>query len=125
MTCGDLGSGGAGGTKREADLTAARARASTQPCKRRIPGPPRSAMPGIVVFLLALVASVLAASTVPAAAAGAVPDGFEDEVVIDDLDFPTTLDWLPDGRVLVAEKSGRLWMYDSVADNNPRLFADL
>ncbi len=82
-------------------------------------------MPGIVVFLLALVASVLAASTVPAAAAGAVPDGFEDEVVIDDLDFPTTLDWLPDGRVLVAEKSGRLWMYDSVADNNPRLFADL
>ncbi len=92
--------------------------------RRSRPSP--TARPSVAVALvLALVVSTLTAVTGPAGAAGVVPDGFEDEIVFDDLDFPTTLDWLSDGRVLVAEKSGRLWMYASTADTSPVLFADL
>ena len=45
--------------------------------------------------------------------------------MVDGRSFPTTMSWLPDGRLLVAEKSGRLWIYDSIADDAPDLFADL
>ena len=80
-------------------------------------------------WILGALAAVLAVAmiTLPndTASAGPVPQGFEDEVVFGDLDFPSTLDWLPDGRILVAEKSGRLWMYDSISDATPTLFADL
>ncbi|HHC08173.1 MAG TPA: hypothetical protein ENK55_05605 [Actinobacteria bacterium] len=71
---------------------------------------------------LGIVAAVVVAG---GTAAAEVTDGFEDEVVITGRSFPTTLDWLPDGRVLVAEKSGRIWLYDDVDDADPTLFADL
>ena len=79
-------------------------------------------MHAVLAFVLA--AAVVFVADAPASAAP-VPEGFEDEVVFSDLDFPSTLNWLPDGRVLVAEKSGRLWMYASINDDSPTLFADL
>ena len=64
---------------------------------------------------------------VPAAAHGAQMEaaGFQDEPVITGLEEPTTFRFSPDGRVFVAEKTGKILVYDSIADKTPTLFADL
>ena len=65
---------------------------------------------------------VLLASAAPARA---LPPGFQDNAVISDLDLPTTVRFSPDGRVFVAEKSGLIKVYSSLADTTPTTFADL
>lgn len=42
----------------------------------------------------------------------ALPPGFEDELVLDGLTEPTHLTQLPDGRMLVLEKQGKVLMFD-------------
>ena len=79
--------------------------------------------------LLALVATAIAllALALPAGA-GAEPtltSGFQDEVVFDGLEQPTNFRFAPDGRVFVAEKPGRIKVFDSLADPTPTVFADL
>lgn len=60
-----------------------------------------------------------------AAAEPALPPGFQDEVVFSGLEQPTNFRFAPDGRVFVAEKPGRILVYDSLSDTTPEVFADL
>jgi glucose/arabinose dehydrogenase len=50
---------------------------------------------------------------------------FVDDVVFSGLNAPTTVRFAADGRVFVAEKSGRLLVFDNLDDPTPSLFADL
>ncbi|MEO3741901.1 PQQ-dependent sugar dehydrogenase [Plantactinospora sp. B5E13] len=62
---------------------------------------------------------------VPPRPAAAIPAGFTQQVVYTGLTRPTKLVFSPDGRVFVAEKSGIVKVFDSLADNTPTVFADL
>ena len=74
------------------------------------------------VCVLALLVVALA----PAAArAVAVPAGFQESVVWSGLTYPTNIEFAPDGRVFVAEKSGVIKVFDSPTDPTPTVFADL
>jgi glucose/arabinose dehydrogenase len=67
------------------------------------------------------------AATAPGAQAhgGPLPSGFRDSVAIADLGEPTTFRIAPDGRIFVAQKNGRIFVYDDFEDTDPELFADL
>src|SRR3954463_9004736 len=43
-----------------------------------------------------------------AAAAPSYPSGFQEQAMVTGLTMPTGVEWTPDGRTLVIEKSGRL-----------------
>ena len=79
----------------------------------------------------AFLAAVLTASvfvpltSAPEAAASTMPTGFQEQVVFSGLSNPTNIEFSPDGRVFVAEKSGLIKVYDSLADLTPDVFADL
>jgi glucose/arabinose dehydrogenase/PKD repeat protein len=62
-----------------------------------------------------------AAATVDAT----LPTGFQESTVFSGLTFPTNFRFSPDGRVFVAEKSGKIEVFDSLDDTTPTLFADL
>jgi glucose/arabinose dehydrogenase/PKD repeat protein len=75
-----------------------------------------------------VLAAVLAALPVAPAGAATLPPGFQDTTVISattGLVHPTVVRFAPDGRVFVAQKSGRIFVYDSLTDTTPTLFADL
>src|SRR5258707_6075162 len=59
------------------------------------------------------------------AAASTLPTGFQEQVVFSGLTNPTNIEFSPDGRVFVAEKSGIIKVYDSLSDPTPDVFADL
>jgi glucose/arabinose dehydrogenase/PKD repeat protein len=59
------------------------------------------------------------------AAATPVQPGFQEETAFGGLVQPTNLEFSPDGRVFVAEKSGIVKVFDGVADNTATVFADL
>src|SRR5436190_1057363 len=58
------------------------------------------------VLWLALCVGLLAAA--PAARATSYPDGFAERTLAGGLNSPTAVAWAPDGRMFVAEKSGRV-----------------
>ncbi|HWM07987.1 MAG TPA: PQQ-dependent sugar dehydrogenase, partial [Solirubrobacteraceae bacterium] len=70
--------------------------------------------------LAALVALVVA----PPAAAGP-PAGFQETVALSGLTQPTAVRFAPDGRIFVAEKGGRIKVFDSFGDPTATEFADL
>ena len=72
----------------------------------------------------AVVAGVLA-GIAPPAVSGTLPPGFRETTVLRDLDFPMAARFAADGRVFVAEKSGIVKVFDSLADTTPTTFADL
>ena len=81
--------------------------------------------PTILLALLATVVALFAAAS-PASAEPALPDGFQDELVLDGLHQPTTFRFAPDGDVFVAEKTGEITLFDSgLGDTTPETFADL
>jgi glucose/arabinose dehydrogenase len=51
--------------------------------------------------------------------------GFHEAPVIQGLTRPTAIRFSPDGRVFVAEKRGRIWVYDGLDDTTPTQFAQL
>ncbi|MEU4694006.1 discoidin domain-containing protein [Actinoplanes sp. NPDC023714] len=61
---------------------------------------------------------------VPAQAA-VLPAGFREQTVLSGLDLPMNIEFAPDGRIFVAEKAGRIKVFDSIADTSPTVFADL
>ncbi|HEV2781461.1 MAG TPA: PQQ-dependent sugar dehydrogenase [Actinophytocola sp.] len=76
---------------------------------------------GIIAVTVGLV--VVGPTATPASAA--VPPGFTDSLAIGGLTNPTAAVFAPDGRVLIAEKSGIIKSYDSLADTTATVFADL
>jgi len=75
-----------------------------------------------LVVLLALVGGLLAQR--PARAAP-LPAGFSEEFFMSGLQRPVSLQFSPDGRVFVAEKSGLVKVFDGLGDTTPQVFADL
>jgi glucose/arabinose dehydrogenase/PKD repeat protein len=77
----------------------------------------------------ALAISIAATGVVLAAAAPAsaatYPPGFSEQTVFSGLTNPTAVRFASDGRVFVAEKSGLVKVFDSLADTQPDVFADL
>jgi hypothetical protein len=51
--------------------------------------------------------------------------GFQETVVFSGLLEPTSIQFAPDGRVFVAEKSGLIKVFDSLLTTTPTVFADL
>ena len=66
-----------------------------------------------------------APATADGAAPTALPTDFVDEAVFSGLTNPTQVEFATDGRVFVAEKSGRVLVFDSLVDSTPSVFADL
>jgi glucose/arabinose dehydrogenase len=54
-----------------------------------------------------------------------LPPGFQDSVVLSGLTLPMAVRFAPDGRIIVAEKSGLIKVFDSLQDPTPTVFADL
>jgi glucose/arabinose dehydrogenase len=75
----------------------------------------------LAVGCLALLALALPAH----AAAVNLPSGFQDTVVLEGLDEPTNFRFAPDGKIFVAEKAGKILVFDSLSDTEPEVFADL
>src|SRR5918997_6766933 len=59
------------------------------------------------------------------AAAAVPPEGFQETVAFSGLTQPTAVRFAPDGRVFVAEKSGRIKVFDDFGDPTATLYADL
>ena len=59
------------------------------------------------------------------AAAATYPLGFAETTVFSGLTNPSAVRFASDGRVFVAEKSGLIKVFDSLADPQPDVFADL
>ncbi|WP_240669966.1 PQQ-dependent sugar dehydrogenase [Actinoplanes solisilvae] len=74
---------------------------------------------------LATVFATLSFVGSPPATAVALPTGFQEQVVFSGLSSPVDLEFSPDGRIFVAEKGGRIKVFDDLADTTPTLFADL
>ncbi|WBB77584.1 PQQ-dependent sugar dehydrogenase [Micromonospora sp. WMMD882] len=80
---------------------------------------------GLVGALLAGVAVAAPVTTATPANAVTLPAGFQEQVVFSGLNLPTNVEFAPDGRIFVAEKGGRIRVYDDLADTTPTTFADL
>jgi PKD repeat protein/glucose/arabinose dehydrogenase len=78
----------------------------------------------IALLLTILLALVLLAGPGLARAA-TLPTGFQERTAFSGLTNPTTIQFASDGRVFVAEKSGLIKIFDSLADTTPTTFADL
>jgi glucose/arabinose dehydrogenase len=81
---------------------------------------------------LLVIGLVLAVVFPAAAGAATVPSGFQETTVPFEglepgqgIEEPTAFRFAPDGKVFVAEKSGKVLVYDSLADHTPTVFADL
>jgi glucose/arabinose dehydrogenase len=72
-------------------------------------------------------AALVALLAVPAGAVAepALPEGFQDEVVFGGLEQPVNFRFAPDGRIFVAEKPGRILVFDGPDDKSATVFADL
>ncbi len=57
--------------------------------------------------------------------AQAFPEGFEGHIVFEGLLSPTAVRFAADGRIFVAEKSGRVLVFSDLEDEAPTLVADL
>ena len=80
----------------------------------------------LAVAVATLIATTTLALASPAAAPAATyPPGFSEQTVFSGLTNPTAIRFSSDGRVFVAEKSGLIKVFDSLADTQPDVFADL
>ncbi|WP_329103858.1 PQQ-dependent sugar dehydrogenase [Micromonospora sp. NBC_01699] len=73
----------------------------------------------------ALLGSVLAPLRATVAEAVTLPSGFQEQIVFTGLNQPTNIEFAPDGRIFVAEKGGRIKVFDDLADPTATVFADL
>jgi glucose/arabinose dehydrogenase len=80
---------------------------------------------GRVVVAVALALCALGSLAALATAEPALPEGFQDTVAIGGLEQPTNFRFAKDGRVFVAEKPGRILVFENLEDTTPEIFADL
>jgi len=78
-----------------------------------------------VAFLAGVVALTTVFVAPTAASAATYPPGFSEQTVFTGLSNPTAVRFASDGRVFVAEKNGRIKVFDSLTDTTPTVFADL
>ncbi len=79
-----------------------------------------------MTYLAVTTCLALLALAAPSGTYGAsLPSGFQDTEVFSGLEEPTAVRFSPDGRVFVAEKSGKILVYDDLSDTTPEEFADL
>ncbi|MFL5881370.1 MAG: PQQ-dependent sugar dehydrogenase, partial [Actinomycetota bacterium] len=76
----------------------------------------------VVIGLLIVVGNPL---SIGVSHAATLPTGFADRVVLSGLTQPTNVEFSPDGRVFVAEKSGLIKVFPSLTATTPTVFADL
>ncbi len=74
---------------------------------------------------LILVGSLLNGIAQPVSAGPALPSGFQEHIVFAGLTDPTNLEFAPNGLIFVAEKGGKVKVFDNLGDPDPTLFADL
>ncbi|MEU6719458.1 LamG-like jellyroll fold domain-containing protein [Nonomuraea sp. NPDC046802] len=72
-------------------------------------------------LLLVFVSSIVLTSR----PAQALPAAFQRQIVFSGLNHPSNIEFSPDGRVFVAEKSGLIKVFDSLTDTTPATYADL
>ena len=96
-----------------------RTRIDTEPRLLR----PTTHLRAVVLHLFAVLAAVAIQAT--ATPVLALPYGFQETIVWSGLTQPTAIRFAPDGHVFVAEKSGIIKVFDSIADPTPKIFADL
>lgn len=85
-----------------------------------------AARPSLIAARALLGACLLLGLVVAQAPADpALPPGFQDSVALDHLEQPTNFRFAPDGRVFVAEKPGKILVFESTSDTKPKVFADL
>jgi glucose/arabinose dehydrogenase len=75
-----------------------------------------AALSALAVFLLAPASS---------SAEPALPTGFQDSVVFSGLEQPTAVRFAPNGMVFVAEKAGKIKVFEDTEDKTADLFKDL
>jgi glucose/arabinose dehydrogenase len=80
---------------------------------------------GILLGGLAALAALFGFVSAPASAEPALPPGFQDSVVFSGLEQPTAVRFAPNGMVFVAEKAGKIEVYEDLEDETPELFKDL
>lgn len=61
----------------------------------------------------------------PATDAATLPSGFQDTVAFSDIVEPTSVRFAADGRVFVAQKTGKILVYNGLGDTVATVFADL
>jgi glucose/arabinose dehydrogenase len=76
-------------------------------------------------LILLAAAMPLSATPVSADVGATVPSGFRDRLVWDGLTDPTAVSFAPGGKVFVAQKDGRIQVFDSLNDPTPTQFANL
>ncbi|HZC98723.1 MAG TPA: PQQ-dependent sugar dehydrogenase [Actinomycetes bacterium] len=76
----------------------------------------------VVIGLLMVVGNLLYTR---AGHAATLPTGFADRVVLSGLTKPSNVEFSPDGRVFVAEKSGIIKVFQSLSATTPTVFANL
>lgn len=80
----------------------------------------------LVTATIALLLVPVGVVAVPAdAVQAAPPSGFSEQVVFSGLVQPTDVQFAANGQVFVAEKSGLIKVFDSLADTSSSVFADL
>jgi glucose/arabinose dehydrogenase len=67
----------------------------------------------------------LVSACAAAAAPTDLPPGFQDEVALSHLRDPTNFKFAPDGRIFVAQKSGKIVVFENLSDQTPEVFANL
>ena len=72
-----------------------------------------------------LLALALLCALAGAAPAANLPSGFREDAFLTDLVEPTSVAFAPKGRVFVAEKAGRIVVYDGIGDGTKTVIADL
>jgi glucose/arabinose dehydrogenase len=78
------------------------------------------------VALFAAAGAAMALGSAAPAGAVTLPSGFQDQVVLSDLNEPTSIAFNQDGsRVFVALKGGQIEEFDGVGDSTPTQVADL
>jgi glucose/arabinose dehydrogenase len=78
-----------------------------------------------IAGLIAASVCLLASGQATAQGAQMEAAGFQDEPVITGIEEPANFRFSPDERVFVAEKTGKILVYDGIEDDTPQLFADM